>query len=119
MTEQQTGMRVSRIDNLCDAFDKLKRGDILLEIDDLVIYNKGKVNIPGIGNNIDLNHVTHMKFIGDRVLLKVLRKNSETKESEILNINVTLDHVPFETKKVPEIERDKMPTYYIASGIIF
>lgn len=115
----QTGIRISKIDYLCDAYSKLKSDDIVLEIDSLVISNEGTIDIPGIGNCIDLLHVTHMKYIGDTVNLKILRKNQETQEVQIQNIEVTLDHVPLETEKVPQTEHDKMPTYYFASGICF
>lgn len=119
LTKDQSGVRVSSIDNLCDAYNKLKPDDILLEIDGLTISNEGTVDIPGVGNCIDFVHVTQMKYIGDSVTLKVLRKNPDTKESKIELITVMLDRVPLETEKVPQTEYDKMPTYYVASGISF
>lgn len=119
MTSEQTGVRVMGVDKLCDAFGKLKRDDILLEIDSMPVSNEGTVDIDGVGKVLDMVHVTHMKYIGDTVDLKVLRKNPETSLFEIHNINVVLDHVPLETEKVPQTEHDKLPTYYIASGISF
>jgi PDZ domain len=119
MDENQTGVRITRIDELCDAFHQLKPGDILLKIDAYPISNDGSVDIPGVGNCIDFVHLTHMKFINDTVSLKVLRKNPETNLAEIHHINVILDHVPHETEKVSQTEHDKMPTYFIASGISF
>lgn len=119
MKENQTGVRISKIDYLCDAFKKLKPDDILLEIDGLPVSNEGTVDIPNIGNCISLIHVTQMKFIGDAVALKILRKNTETGVFETYPISVTLDRVPLETEKVPQDEHDKTPTYYIASGVSF
>ena len=119
MTQNQTGMRISRIDKLGDAANKLQRNDILLEIDGMRISNEGFVSIPGIGKSIDFLHVTHMKYVGDSVQLKVLRKNPKTKQAEIHDISVVLDHVPLETEIVAQTVFDKAPTYYIASGLSF
>lgn len=119
MTPDQTGVRISKVDYLCDAYNKLKPDDILLEIDSLPISNEGTVDIPIVGKCIDFIHVTHVKYIGDSVTLTILRKNTETKKPEVHKIEVTLDKVPHETEMVPQTEHDKMPTYFIASGISF
>lgn len=119
MEKKQTGVLISKTGLLSDAHKKLKKDDILLEIDGYAISNQGTVDIPGIGNCIDLIHVTHMKFIGDTIPLKVLRKNDKTHIAEVHDIMVTLDHVPLETEVVPQTEYDKMPTYYINSGLVF
>jgi S1-C subfamily serine protease len=119
MTEDQTGLRIYKVDDLSDASTKLQANDILLEIDSLPVSNEGTVDIPGVGNCIDLIHVSHMKFIGDSVRLKILRKDPDTHEPTIHHISVTLDHIPYELRKVAMTEHDKMPTFYIASGISF
>lgn len=119
LSDKQTGIRIKTIDKLCDANSKLKPDDILLEIDGLTISNEATVDIPGIGNRIDMLHVTHRKFIGDQVQLKILRKNNATNQFETHHIAVTLDRVPLETEIVPQNEFDKMPTYYIVSGVSF
>lgn len=120
MSPEQSGVRIKSVDDLTDAFSKLKTNDILLEIDGLQVSNEGTVDIPGVGNCINFCHVTHMKYIGDTVNLKVLRHNPESKEAaQILNISVILDHAPRETEKVPQTEHDKMPTYYVNAGISF
>lgn len=119
MTPDQSGFRVEKIYKLCDAANKLQVDDIVLQIDEYKISHDGTVNIPGIGNRIDFLHVTHMKYIGDSVRLKVLRKNKDTKKSEILDIDVILDRVPQESQVVPAMEYDKTPTFYINSGIAF
>lgn len=118
MTKEMTGMLISDIDPLCDAHEKLKAGDVLLEIDGYKISNQGTVDIPEIGNCIDLLHITHMKMIGDRVRLKILRKDASG-TPQILDIKVTLDRVPLESRVVPQTEYDKMPTYYVNSGLVF
>jgi len=114
-----TGVRIKKIDNLCDAFHKLQPEDILLAIDSYPITNEGTIDIPGIGSCIDFIHATHSKFIGDSIALKILRNNPSTNTAETLDIDVILDCVPGDTEKVGFAENDKMPTYYINSGICF
>ncbi|CAM3013373.1 protease DO [Legionella steigerwaltii] len=116
---KRTGIRVVKVDNLSDAYSKLKTDDILIAIDGLPISNEGTVDIPDIGNCIDFFHVTQSKFIGDSVKLNILRKNSDTDEVEELEIDVALDTILGDTEKVSVAEHDKMPTYYINSGICF
>ncbi len=116
---ERTGVRIRAVDNLSDAYQKLKTDDILLSIDGMPISNEGTIDIPDVGNCINLVHATHSKFIGDSVSLQVLRKNPDTLVSEVLDIDVVLDCVPGDTEKVGATEHDKMPTYFINSGICF
>jgi len=115
---EKSGLRIKSIDYLSDAHTKLKKDDILLSIDGLTVTNEGTVDIPGIGKVIDYCHVTQSKFIGDTVTLKVLRKNAKGISKE-LDIVVELDCIAGDTEKVPVIERDKLPTFYINSGVSF
>lgn len=115
----QSGVVIDDISPNTDAHKKLKIHDVLLEIDGYKIQNDGKVDMPEIGNRIDMLHVTHMKYVGDTIKLKILRKNETTRENEIHEINVILDAVPGQHQKVPPKERDKMPTCYVNSGIQF
>lgn len=119
MQPEQTGVMIHKVDKCCDAFDKLKKHDILLEIDGMAVSNDGKIDIPGIGNNIDIIHATHRKFVGDNVKLKVLRKNETTQQPEILEITVLLDRVPGETTKVAQLENHLPPSYFVCSGFSF
>lgn len=116
MGKKDRGVRIRQVDTLSDAYNKLQPNDILLAIDGLPVSNAGKVDVPGIGKNILLSHVTHMKFIGDSVNLRILRKNSEDRP-EMHEISVVLDHIPYDFRRVPAEEHDKMPSYFIASGI--
>lgn len=116
---KRTGVRIKKVDNLSDAFSKLKADDILLKIDGLPISNEGTVDIPGIGNCIDYFHVTQSKFIGDKVTLRVLRRNPATKTGDEFDVDVILDTILGDTEKVAVEEHDKMPTFYINSGISF
>ncbi len=120
----QSGVRIVKVQNeFSDTFNKLKSDDILLEIDGLKISGEGTVDIPGIGKRVDFNHVTHMKFVNDpdnnTVKLKVLRHNTESKEPQILDVIVKMDYIPLQYSKVPPAEHDKMPTYFVNSGISY
>lgn len=115
----RSGVRVKRVDNLSDAFNKLKPDDILLSIDGMPISNKGTIDIEGIGTDIDFIHATHAKFIGDTVHFEVLRKHEATDKISIHQVDVILDCVPGETEKAGVVEHDKMPTYYINSALCF
>lgn len=115
----RTGVRVKKVDLLSDAYSKLKQDDILLAIDGLPISNEGTVDIPGIGNCINYYFVAQSKFIGDWIRLNILRKNITNGLAEELEVQVTLDTVFGDSRKVSATEHDKMPTYYINSGICF
>lgn len=116
---EKSGVRILKVDRLSDAYDKLKPNDIILSIDGFPVSNEGTVDIPSIGNCIDCFHITQSKFIGDKVKLTILRKTPETNAVKQVDIEVILDTVLGDTKKVPPLEHDKMPTYYINSGICF
>lgn len=116
---KRSGIRILKVDNLSDAFSKLKPDDIILAIDGLPISNEGTVDIPDIGNCIDYFHVMQSKFVGDSVRLNILRKKADKDEVEELEIDVVLDTILGDTEKVSVAEHDKMPTYYINSGICF
>lgn len=115
----QSGVLIQHVDNLTDAYTKLKLGDVLLEIDGLKISNEGSIDVPGIGNCLNYKHVMHTKYIGDSIHLKVLRKNETTQAIEEHTIEVTLDRIPYESGKLLRLVFDKMPTYFIHSGICF
>ncbi|MEY3182418.1 MAG: Sid related protein, partial [Pseudomonadota bacterium] len=113
MDTEQTGVLISQIDGLSDAALKLKKDDILLAISGFPISNEGKVNLPGIEEEVDFTHLFHMHYIGDSIELEVLR------QGELVSISVLLDCTPHQTKKLSQDEHDKLPTYYFASGVLF
>ncbi len=119
LQEDETGVLLNSFSGLSNVSEKLQFKDILLEIDGMPISDDGKVDMPGIGARIDMDCVTHLKFIGDEVSLKIMRLNNETRKKEVLTVNVVLDHIPLEHKVVSQTEFDKMPSYYIASGFSF
>ncbi len=116
---EKSGIRVIKVDTLSDAFSKLQPDDIILAIDGYLLSNEGTVDIPDIGNCIDFYHITQSKFIGDSVKLNILRKKLDTDLVEELEVDVLLDTILGDTEKVSVPEHDKMPTYYINSGVCF
>ncbi len=119
MTKAQSGVRVTRVDNLSEAFGQVKEGDILLEVDGIKISNDGKANIPDVGSRIDLSYLFQRRQMGEKAHLKVLRTDPVSDKSEILDIDVTLKFRAAETKMIESYEFEKSPTYYTASGILF
>jgi len=119
LNENETGLVVGKIDYLSDAFKKLQQRDVVLEIDGYKVSNDGTVEIPNVGNRIDMVHLTHSKFVDDEVKLKIIRKDKDTGELMRMQLSITLDSVPHQNDKVPAHVYDKMPTFYIASGLAF
>ncbi len=116
---QQSGLRITRVQKMGDAATKLKVDDIMLEVEGHVLSNDGKVDIEGIGKRIDYRHLLHMKYVGDSVRVKVWRKDEQTGVYNTHEVNVKVEYGPSETEKVGEVEHDKMPTYFMVSGIVF
>jgi S1-C subfamily serine protease len=119
MKEGQTGVLIKKIDPLSGAIGLLKVDDIITEIDGIKVSNDEQVNVPGIGDHIDLNWLFLRKYIGETVSIKVLRKNPESKELEKVVVDVPLKFRAGETKKIGPIEYDKRPTHYFNSGVLF
>lgn len=119
LNPDQSGVRVNFVDNQSDAFNKLKKDDVITHIDFVPVGNDAMVNIDEVGSRIDFNYLFQRKHIGENVLLTVVRKNAETDQFETLDIPVTLKYRPGETKKVEAPEHKKIPTFYINSGVAF
>jgi large subunit ribosomal protein L28 len=119
MSENQTGVRIQSIDRLEDAYKHLKKGDILVEIDGVSVSNDAKVNLPGVGNRLDLNVMFLNHNIGETVCLKVLRANKKTGVLEQHVVNVKLNYIAGQTKKVGPILYETSPTFAFFSGMCF
>ena len=118
MEKDQTGVRISQVDDISDACRYLKKDDIILKVDGIKISNDGKAHVPGIGSRIDFNHLFQIKQMGECADITVLRYSSETGPIE-LTFSVPLTSSAGQTKKIGPIEYDKAPTYLYASGILF
>ncbi|TVU01073.1 hypothetical protein EJB05_53484 [Eragrostis curvula] len=109
MRPEMTGVLVSRINPLSDAYRILKKDDILLEFDGVPIANDGTVPFRN-RERITFDHLVSMKKPGETAVLKVHR---DGKEQEL---SVTLRPLQ---PLVPVHQFDKLPSYYIFAGFVF
>ncbi|XP_051140152.1 protease Do-like 10, mitochondrial [Andrographis paniculata] len=104
-----TGVLVSKINPVSDAYRTLKKDDIILSFDGVPIANDGSVPFRN-RERITFDHLVSMKKPNDTCRLKVLR---DGKEHEFI---VTLH--PLEPL-VPVHQFDKLPSYFIFAGLVF
>lgn len=107
----QTGVLVNQISELSCAVGRLKKGDVLLEIDDIPIQNDGSVRLKDI-KKVNFKYVINNKHVGEQVEFTILRAGVELKE------RITLKNKEGSTRRVIPMEYDKAPTYYILGGLI-
>eukprot|EP01084_Bolivina_argentea_P275276 469427_1 len=107
--DEMQGILVAKIYPFTDAANKLKKEDVILEIDGVQIGDDGTINY-GKNSRIDLNYMITNKFDGDCVSLKVLR------EGEVLDIEVILNkHKPL----CPVHLFNDPVEYFIFGGLVF
>ncbi len=108
MKKGQTGVIVQEVEYGSSAFNILKKGDVILSIDNIRIENDG--TIPYRKSRLDYSFKVDLKSVGDYVSLKILRDKKE------LDVKIKLkNYVPI----VPRTEYDVKPTYYIFGGLVF
>ncbi|OEL29975.1 Protease Do-like 10, mitochondrial [Dichanthelium oligosanthes] len=139
MRPEMTGVLVSRINPLSDAYKILRKDDILLEFDGIPIANDGTVPFRN-RERITFDHMVSMKKPGETAVLKVLRDGKEQELSVILRpfydcLLVTkysvilllflftftpiLPVLDMLQPLVPVHQFDKLPSYYIFAGFVF
>ncbi|XP_073041141.1 protease Do-like 10, mitochondrial [Primulina eburnea] len=104
-----TGILVSRINPLSDAYRVLKKDDIILSFDGSTIANDGTVSFRN-RERITFDHLVSMKKPNETAEIKVLRNGEEH------DFSVTLR--PIEPL-VPVHQFDKLPSYFIFAGLVF
>ncbi|AAF23846.1 F1E22.2 [Arabidopsis thaliana] len=109
MGPEMTGILINEINPLSDAYKRLRKDDIILAIDDVLIGNDAKVTFRN-KERINFNHFVSMKKLDETVLLQVLR---DGKEHEF---HIMVKPVP---PLVPGHQYDKLPSYYIFAGFVF
>ncbi|KAK3411326.1 hypothetical protein EUGRSUZ_I00092 [Eucalyptus grandis] len=109
MRPEMTGVLVSSINILSDAYRFLEKDDIILEFDGKPVANDGTVTFRH-RERIDFDHLASMKKPNGKTLIKVLRKEREC----IFDITLR----PLQPL-VPVHQFDKHPSYYIFGGLIF
>lgn len=103
------GILVTRVLPFSPAVDRLKEGDVVLEISGVPIGEDGTFAFRG-KERLIMSHLITEKQIGEEIPLKVMR------EGKIKNISVTLK--PFATL-VPYPRYYKKPPYFIYGGMVF
>uniref|UniRef100_A0A7N0R8U0 Protease Do-like 10, mitochondrial n=1 Tax=Kalanchoe fedtschenkoi TaxID=63787 RepID=A0A7N0R8U0_KALFE len=109
MPPGKTGVLVSRINPLSDAYNILKKDDIILEFDDVPIANDGTVPFRN-RERITFDHLVSMKKPNEKAKLKVLRDGQEQ------DLSVTLQPLQ---PLVPVHQFDTLPSYFIFAGFVF
>ncbi|XP_071708149.1 protease Do-like 10, mitochondrial [Rutidosis leptorrhynchoides] len=109
MRPDLTGVLVSQINPLSNAYMILKKDDIVLEFDGVSIANDGTVPFRN-RERITFGHLVSMKKPNETALLKVLRDKAE------LELTVTLHPLK---PLVPIHQFDKAPSYFVFAGLVF
>ncbi|KAK4261617.1 hypothetical protein QN277_004587 [Acacia crassicarpa] len=109
MRPDMTGVLVSKINPLSDAYKILKKDDVILAFDGVPIANDGTVPFRN-RERITFDHLVSMKQPNEKAVVKVLRNGEEHEFSIILRPLQPL---------VPVHQFDKLPSYYIFAGLVF
>ncbi|MED6183275.1 Protease Do-like 10, mitochondrial [Stylosanthes scabra] len=109
MQPDMTGVLVSKINPLSDAYNVLKKDDIILSFDGVPIANDGTVPFRN-RERITFDHLVSMKQPNENAVIKVLRDGKE------LELNIILRPLQ---PLVPVHQFDKLPSYYIFAGLVF
>ncbi|TDU66502.1 S1-C subfamily serine protease [Prosthecobacter fusiformis] len=103
------GVMIADVEPAGSAGDILKRGDVLLSMDDNPVFNNGLIRFEG--ELMDMNEVVERKFAGDKLKLAYQRDGKKT-ETE-----VTLKRFdPY--VKLGE-QYDQRPRYVVYAGLVF
>ncbi|RMX55639.1 hypothetical protein pdam_00001648 [Pocillopora damicornis] len=109
LSAEQTGVLVTKVLPLFSCSGVLKRGDVLMAVNDEVIADNGTVHFRG-NERILFDYKLSQMFIGDICKLKILR------QGQVLKVEVTLDLI---TSLVPTQLYDKRPSYLVYAGLVF
>ncbi|KAL9324645.1 hypothetical protein ACSQ67_009502 [Phaseolus vulgaris] len=109
MRPDMTGVIVSKINPLSDAYKILKKDDIILSFDGVLLANDGTVPFRN-RERITFDHLVSMKKPNEKAIVRVLRDGQEHELSIILRPIQPL---------VPVHQFDKLPSYYIFAGLVF
>lgn len=112
MSEDQSGIRIQKVDPLSAAKGLLRKGDILLSIDGININNDGTVCME-TGELENFNVIINRKFIGEDVKFEVLRDGKQKK------VDVELKNPIGATRLIPFLQETEQTRYYINAGLVF
>lgn len=109
LSADQTGVLVTKVLPLFSCSLMLKRGDVLMAVDEEVIADNGTVHFRG-NERILFDYKLSQMFLGDICKLKILR------QGHVMTVEVKLDLV---TSLVPTQLYDKRPSYLVYAGLVF
>ncbi|KAA8538835.1 hypothetical protein F0562_025527 [Nyssa sinensis] len=109
MCPNMTGVLVSKINPLSDAFRVLRKDDIILAFDGVAIANDGTVPFRN-RERITFDHLVSMKKTNEKAEVRVLRNGEEQ------DFRITLRPLQ---PLVPVHQFDKLPSYFIFAGLVF
>jgi len=112
VSEDQTGILVTKVLLNSPGENILKKDDIVLSIDGTKIENDGSIEFRP-GDRTSFLYLTQKKFIGDKCDLEVLRQGEKQNMQVTLNLPVNSWYL------VPSQEYDVLPTYYVIGGLVF
>lgn len=117
--ESYNGVKVNSVDPLSSAYGILKENDIIISINGYKLNIDGLLNIPGIGEDLDLNVPWSLQQVGDVTTLEVLRRRDLDKKLIKKQLEITLKERPGQTKILGEYEYGEAPEYYVYAGYLF
>ncbi len=113
MGKNDSGIYVTDIAPSSSGSSVIKKGDVILSIDGINIDDNGMFNSLRYGRLNFYGIIQNNRFVGDRIILTVLRKKKKKK------VRFKLKPVKEEKFIIPQTSFDKQPNYYIYGGLLF
>ncbi|XP_062513956.1 uncharacterized protein LOC134189634 isoform X2 [Corticium candelabrum] len=109
LSTNQTGVLVTRVLPMSQSVDVVRKGDVLMSIEDQTIANNGTVYFRG-SERIVFQFALMQKYVSDSCSMKIMRNK------EVLDIEVKLRTMPL---LVPRLLKGKRPSYLVHGGLVF
>lgn len=107
---EKSGVMISHIFKMSPAAKVLERDDIICSIDGHEIGDDGTVPLRR-GERVNMNYITHQKFVGDIIKLQVFRRG------EFLDVSCLLAHGD-DFSMIPTVG-ESFPKYLVHGGFVF
>ena len=112
MDKDTTGVLVIDLSERSPAFNKLKKGDVLISIDGNKVENDGTVEFRH-HQYTSYKYYIDKKQLGDTITLGILRDGKKSQ------VKIKLNHVADDHLLVDTVAYDVMPKYFIYGGYVF
>jgi len=112
MDKNSSGVLLVDISEKSPAFNKLKKDDVILSIDNQKIENDGSLEFRH-HQFTSYKYLVDKKQIGEDITMRVLR------DSKYVDINITLNNIADNNLLVNTVAFDIMPKYIIYGGYVF